>query len=107
MPTKTKRTIIPADPEDLICATCPARFPFQGDRRATVDLASTKGWYVHVKFKFGMEVVDSLCPECAGTPRTRVPPPMILEGQEDILTVLGVHMEPRVERKTKKGRDAS
>lgn len=110
MPTKTKAVVIPADPDDLICDTCPERFPYKGDTYRTFEAARVKGWHIYQKVQFQLVngqpqpvVVETriLCPVCVGTPRSKLPPPpAVLEGQADILEDLGIEAAP-VERERK------
>lgn len=111
MPTKIKETIIPADPDDLICDTCPTRYPWKGETFRTFESARVKGWHIYQELKAelsrgtGQSAVTVftkiLCPECVGTPRSKLPPaPLVLEGQADILEDLGIQVNP-VEREKK------
>lgn len=94
---------IPGDPDDLICDTCPERFAYAGDLLRTFERARVRGWHIyqHIQAQFHRStgevtnLVDTriLCPSCIGTPRTRVPPPPVLEGQSDILDDLGVEVK--------------
>lgn len=112
-----KLTILPADPDDLICDTCPERFPYKGDTYRTFEAARVKGWHIyqHIQATLSRETygpvgpatVDTriLCPQCIGTPRSRLePPPVVIEGQADILEDLGVEVTVEKETKPKKGR---
>lgn len=122
MPTKTKETLIPADPDDLICDTCPTRFPAKGDTFRTFESARVKGWHIYQRVQVQMStsltddvhdkiIVDTriLCPECVGTPRSKLPPaPLVLEGQADILEDLAIEVKPvEKEKKNPKGREMS
>jgi hypothetical protein len=99
-----KRTILPADPDDLICDTCPERFPYAGDMYRTFERARVRGWHIYQRVQLQMisgvpqpVVVETkiLCPECVGTPRSKLPPaPAVLEGQADILEDLGIQVKP-------------
>ncbi len=111
MPTKTKETIIPGDPDDLICDTCPERFASRGDLWRTFEAARVKGWHIYQRVQTQytqstgemLNLVDTriLCPECVGTPRSKPPPPpVVLEGQADILADLNITVEP-VEKEKK------
>lgn len=111
MPTKTKQTVIPADPDDLICDTCPQRYPYRGDTLRTFESARVKGWHIyqHVKVEMSRStghrdatvVTRILCPECVGTPRSKLSPaPLVLEGQADILEDLDIQVNP-VEKEKK------
>lgn len=110
-----KKTILPADPDDLICDTCGDRYPYRGDLYRTFEAARVRGWHiyqnvtvVHIRSTGEEDVkLDQriLCPACIGTPRTREPAPPVLEGQADILEDLDIQVTP-VERE-KKRRDAS
>lgn len=114
MPPKTKAVVIPADPDDLICDTCPERFGFKGDLMRTFEAARVKGWHIyqHIQMRMStstgerLNLVDTriLCPQCVGTPRSKLPPaPAVLEGQADILDDLGVEVIPeQKERKPPK-----
>jgi hypothetical protein len=111
----TRVTVIPADPDDLICDTCPERYPSQGDVLRTFESARVKGWHIYqnvmIKYSRGTGERDFdvdtriLCPKCVGTPRSQLPPaPTVLEGQADILEDLNIHVEPvEKEKKPKKG----
>lgn len=117
--TNQKLTIQPADPDDLICDTCPERYPYNGSIFTTFESARVKGWHIyqHVQATLdrntgspvGPATVDTriLCPSCIGTPRSRPqPPPQILEGQSDIFGELGVTQRfLAIEKKGKKGRE--
>lgn len=90
-----QRTVIPADPKDIFCDTCPARSPDQGSQALTDQYARVRGWHIYR----GPSIVDSavilakaLCPECVGTPRSRAEkiPPM--EDQLGIDTELGIDL---------------
>lgn len=107
MPTKTRQTIVPADPDDLICDTCPERFPYKGDTFRTFEAARIKGWHIYQKVEMQLDKVTGfqigpnrvytriLCPTCIGTPRSKLPPPpVVLEGQADILEDLDVQATP-------------
>jgi hypothetical protein len=106
-----KKTILPADPDDLICDTCPERFPYAGDMFRTFERARVRGWHIyqHIKVEVPRTIgepvttVDTriLCPACIGTPRSRPEPaPLVLEGQADILADLDITVEP-VEKEKK------
>lgn len=97
------KTLIPNDPEDLVCDTCPNRYRFRGTGYRTRESARVAGWHIHQQENLDFRV---LCPECIGTPRSRIPVPPILEGQSDILTELGVTWTP-VQKKKGKGEEAS
>jgi hypothetical protein len=71
----------------LQCDTCPASFHDRGTPERTDEYARVAGWHIYR----GPSIVDSLvklvkvlCPECMGTPRSRVPIPETLSGQLDI-----------------------
>ena len=111
MPTKTKAVVIPADPDDLICDTCPNRYPYQGETLRTFESARVKGWHIYqqVTARGSRSTGESsvriftkvLCPECVGTPRSKLPPPpAVLEGQADILEDLNYQVTP-VEKEKK------
>jgi len=102
MPTKL-RTVIPGDPEDLICDTCPNRFAFRGTGMRTRESARVAGWHIHQEPNLDFKI---LCPECIGTPRTRIPAPPVLPGQTDALMELSVTMIPIVKKDRRgKGRE--
>lgn len=121
MPTKTKETLIPADPDDLICDTCPNRYASRGDPWRTFESARVAGWHIYQAIQLkvsssggqpmGPAQVNTriLCPECVGTPRSKLPPaPLVLEGQADILEDLGVEVRSvEKEKKNRKGREMS
>lgn len=112
----TMAVVIPADPNDLICDTCPERFPDKGDTYRTFEAARVKGWHIYQSVQLqldrrtgeqaGTGKVDTriLCPACVGTPRSKLaPPPVVLEGQADILEDLAIEVEPvQKERKQPK-----
>jgi hypothetical protein len=105
MPAKT-RTLIPSDPDDLICATCPERYPYRGDAARTRASARVAGWHI-LEGPLGL-TVQAVCPTCVGTPRSRIPAPAVLEGQVDVFEALGINPEHvQKERKSKKGRETS
>lgn len=106
MPTKSKQTLLPADPDDLVCDTCPERFPYKGDTYRTFEAARVKGWHIyqHIVATYTragdpagvVRNIDTriLCPQCVGTPRSQLPAaPTVLEGQADILEALAVTAE--------------
>ena len=109
-------TIIPQDPDDLICDSCGTRYPFKGDTLRTFESARVKGWHIYQNvilkldkvtgYQIGSTVVDTriLCAECVGTPRSKLPPPpVVLEGQADILEDLAIEVNPvQKERKQPK-----
>lgn len=115
--TNQKQTIIPADPDDLICDTCPERFPYAGDMYRTFERARVRGWHIYQHIQAAMTRGDDpagtvnvhvetriLCPTCIGTPRSRLEPgPAVLEGQADILEDLDIHVKP-VEKEQKQPR---
>lgn len=114
----TKQTIVPADPDDLICDTCPNRYASRGDTYRTFESARVAGWHIYQNVQARLsrssgssEVrVDTriLCPSCIGTSLSRVPAPPVLEGQADILEDLGMEVtQPTKEMKGKKGREMS
>lgn len=109
----TTTVVIPNDPNDLVCDTCPQRFPWKGELFHTLEAARVKGWHIYREVKaqidrtsgarLGQVVVDQrvLCPQCVGTPRSKLPPaPEVLEGQADLLDDL--HFEVKVVEKEKK-----
>jgi len=110
--TKTTTTVvIPSDPDDLICDTCPNRYPYKGDLLRTFEAARVRGWHIyqHIQTQYTqstgemINIVDTriLCPECVGTPRSKLPPPpKVLEGQADILEDLDIQVTP-VEKEKK------
>lgn len=114
-----KKTQIPADPDDLICDTCPNRFTYRGDTFHTFESARVKGWHIyqHIVATYTrgddpagtVRNIDTriLCPDCVGTPRSRLePPPPVLEGQGDMFDVLGITAQPvEKERKHRKGKE--
>lgn len=116
--TTTKQVVIPGDPDDLICDTCPNRYASRGDTYRTFESARVAGWHIYqrVQIQFslssgeGRNLVETriLCPSCIGTPRTRAPKMPELEGQSDILGHLGIEVTPLTGvKKGKKGREMS
>ena len=115
--SEAKRTILPADPDDLICDTCPERFAYTGDLYTTFERARVRGWHIFQRvemnldkvtgFMVGNTVVETriLCPDCIGTARSKLPPPPeVLEGQADILEELDVSVQhTEKEKKPRKG----
>ena len=100
-----QRTVIPADPKDIYCDTCPSRSPDQGSQALTDQYARVRGWHIYR----GPSIVDSavnlakaLCPECVGTPRSKIETPTVLEGQSDIFEDLGVTLTPEPKGKRRK-----
>lgn len=105
MATKQK-TIIPGDPADLICDTCPSRFADKGNPQRTDEMARARGWHIYR----GPSIVDSarnmvkvLCPECVGTPRSRIEKPLIPPGQMDLLEELHYTITPLIKDNRKRG----
>lgn len=111
MAAVVKQTVIPADPNDLICDTCPERFAWKGDMLRTFESARVKGWHIYheVLARYHKDtgqreietITKTLCPSCVGTPRSKLPPPpVVLEGQADILEDLAIEVTP-VEKEKK------
>lgn len=116
MTTKTKQTVIPADPNDLLCDTCTNRHPFRGSQVKTDEAARVKGWHIYRGWAFQLAheetvrtfITRILCPACVGTNRTRLPAPPVLDGQSDILGELGTEVQPQLkEQRKRKGREPS
>jgi len=46
--TKTTTTVvIPSDPDDLVCDTCPNRYPYKGNLLRTFEAARVRGWHIY------------------------------------------------------------
>jgi hypothetical protein len=87
------KTTMPAHPDDLHCDTCTNIYPFRGTTISTRDLARVNGWHLHP----GPPLLV-LCPECVGTPRTRLPKVVNFTGQADIFEDLGINPESLEQR---------
>lgn len=98
------KTVIPADPDDLVCDTCPNRFADRGNFLRTVESAWVARWHIYIGRNDQAPKV--LCPSCIGTPRSRIPAPPVLEGQTSIDGELEITftMTPIV-KKNRKGRE--
>ena len=81
-----KRRVHPVDLRDLMCDTCPARYPWIGTLQETVDRARVAQWKIYDGPSFlGTMVKWTFCPQCFGTgspprPNSR----HVLEGQMDL-----------------------
>lgn len=93
------KTVIPADPDDLFCDTCTDRYPSKGTPLRTSEMARVSGWRVW------QGVI--LCPDCTGTPRSKVPIPKVLPGQVDLLEELGIIAHHVPKGKSKRAEEAS
>lgn len=86
MPAAKKHQVHPIDPRDLVCDTCPARYPWAGTLMATLARARVARWHVYDGPSVaGTPMKRTFCPKCfsTGTPQ-RPNVNHVIEGQLDL-----------------------
>jgi hypothetical protein len=104
MPPKEKHRLHPEDPRDLVCGTCPARYPYQETPLGTRERARVAGWHVYQGPSMTGKTLDlALCPGCfkAGGEK-RAPRVQVLPDQEDLLGLITPLPVPKKSERTSK-----
>ena len=96
----------PVSPGDLVCDTCPARYPEAGE--STKERARVAGWHVYDGLSLaGTKIRKRFCPDCFNRGRLKAPNRnTVMEGQLDLLGGLEDELRGRgdtVPRRGKRG----
>lgn len=106
MTPKVKHRLHPDHPDDLVCDTCPVRYPYAATPEETRDAARFRGWRVYVGAGMTGKPLNVVC--CPACFKTGAPPrpnaTVVLEGQLDLP---GMITPVQVEKYKKSNRQTS
>ena len=86
MPAAKKHQVYPIDPRDLVCDTCPKRYPWADSALETTSRARVAGWHVYDGPSVaGTPMKKCFCPSCFKTGAPQRPNVNhVLPGQLDL-----------------------